>query len=150
MKRRLSLIAHLLLVTVAAMTLLSGTWAFAQSKAKVYIPFAFTANHQTMPAGHYSLELLSDRFLCFRNSRTGEHQAVIMVQPASAPYIETRGRLRFLVSDYPGKPGVGRYYLTEIQFAGSSMHSTTVLQPSFAREMKTAQMPVPSVDLAMK
>jgi len=143
MKRRLFSIAHLLLIALTAGLLLAGANAAAQSKATVYIPFAFTANHQTMPAGHYLLELLSDRFLCFSDSRTGKHQAVIMVQPESGDYIETRGRLRFLSRG-------DRHYLTEIRFAGSSMHSLPVVRREQARELATNQQTASSVEIAMK
>src|SRR5215469_5809692 len=95
MTRHYFSILRLPLISLAAGLMLAGANASAQSKATVYIPFAFTANHQTMQAGKYSLELLSDRFLCFTDDRTGKHQAVIMVQPEPGDYIETRGRLRF-------------------------------------------------------
>ena len=143
MKRRSFSISHLLLIALTAGLLLAGAHASAQSKATVYIPFAFAANHQTMPAGHYSLELLSDRFLCFSDSRTGKHQAVIMVQPESGQYIETRGRLRFLVRDR-------RYYLMEIRFAGSSMHSRPVVTRSLARELAKNPQPDSSIEIAIK
>ena len=136
-------IAHMLLIALTAGLLFAGTAASAQSIATVYIPFAFTANHQTMPAGQYRLELLSDRFLCFTNSQTGKHQGVIMVQPESAQYIESRGRLRFLVRD-------DRHYLTEVSFAGSSMHSRPVVKRSFAREVaKNSQLDSP-IEISMK
>ncbi|UWZ84775.1 hypothetical protein [Occallatibacter riparius] len=143
MKRRLSSITHMLVMAVAAATLLSGTWAFAQTKATVYVPFAFTANHQTMAAGHYKLELLSNRFLVFSDKGTGEHRAAILVNPDSAPYIETRGRLKFIVDG-------SRYYLVDVQFAGSSLHSTTVIQPSLARELKAQNTAASTVEIAMK
>ena len=141
MKRCLSSITHLLMIAVAAATLLGGTSVFAQSKATVYVPFAFTANHQTMAAGHYQLELLTNRFLVFSDKRTGEHRAAILVNPDPASYIETRGRLKFVVDG-------NRYFLLDVQFAGSSMHSTTVIQPSLARELK-AQSTASTVEIAM-
>lgn len=83
-----------------------------------------------MPPGHYTLELLSDRFLCFTASRTGKRLAVIMVQPDPVPYIETFGAVRFIVSGY-------RHYLTEIRFANSGIHSLPVLPHSLERELAT-------------
>ncbi len=143
MTRRSSSISHLLLIALAAGLLLAGAYASAQSKATVYIPFAFTANHQTMPAGHYTLELLSDRFLCFSDSRTGKHQAVIMVQPELGNYIETRGRLRF-------QSRADRHYLTEIRFAGSSTHSRPVVSRSLAKELASNPPSDSSTEVAMK
>lgn len=141
MKRRFSSIAHLLVTAVAAVVLSAGH-ASAQSKTTIYIPFAFTANHQTLPAGHYTLELLSDRFLCFSDSKTAKHIAAVMVQPEQGEYIETRGRLRFLISN-------DRHYLTEIRFAGSSMHSKTVVRRSFEREVAGNQSEGSSIEVAM-
>ena len=141
MKRYISSLVNLLLVAVAT-GLLTGACAFSQQKATVYVPFAFTANHQTMSAGHYRLELLSNRFLIFSDSGSGEHRAVILVNPDSTTYIETRGRMRFVVDR-------SRYFLTEIYFAGSSMHSHALVQPSLARELK-AQNTTSTVEIAMK
>jgi hypothetical protein len=143
MTRRSFSISHLLVIALTAGLLLAGVRASAQRKATVYIPFAFTANHQTMPAGYYSLELLSDRFLCFSDSRNGKHQAVIMVQPESGDYIETRGRLRFVMRE-------DRHYLTEVRFAGSSMHSRPVVSPSLARELAKSAQPDSSFEIAIK
>lgn len=143
MKRYFSSIRHVLVMAAVACILLGTTAASAQSKASIYIPFAFTANHQTFAAGHYTLELLSDRFLCFTNTNTGRHQAVIMVQPEQADYIETRGRLRFLVHR-------DHRHLMEVRFAGSSLHSAPVVQRSLARELATTQELHPTVDIAMK
>jgi hypothetical protein len=140
MTRRHSSITHLFLIAMAAGLLLAGTHASAQRKATVNIPFAFTANHQAMPAGHYTLELLSDRFLSFTDSQTWKHHSVIMVQPESGSYIDTRSRLRFLVSG-------DRYYLTEVRFAGSSMLSKTVIQRPPARELAKNQQTDSSVEI---
>ena len=148
MKRRYFSFTYLLLIAFAAGLMLSSACAFAQSKATVYVPFAFTANHQQLPAGHYQLNLLSDRFLCFSNSKTGEHQAVILVNPEAASYIETRGRLKF-IQDNTDR-GKQRHYLVDVQFAGSSMHSTTVIRPSLARELAASVTPVSTVEIAMK
>ena len=143
MTRRSFFLSHLPLVAVTASLLLAGATAYAQSKAAIYIPFSFTANHQTLPAGHYSLELLSDRFLCFTDSRTGQHQGVIMVRPEPGNYIETRGRLRFA-------SGANRQYLMEVRFAGSSMHSVPVISRSLERELTKNPQANPSTEIAMK
>ena len=141
MTRRLS-ISHLLFIALTAGSLLAGTWASAQSKATVRIPFQFTANHQVLPPGSYTLELLSDRFLCFTDSDTGKHQAVIMVQPELMQYIETRSALTFTVEGY-------RHYLSEVRFAGSSIHSAPVVRPSLARELAKNRQAAAPVEIAM-
>lgn len=134
---------RVLFITLAAIPLLASPIASAQTKAMVRIPFAFTANHQNLPPGYYKLELLSDRFLCFTDNLTGKHQGVIMVQPNSAGYIESRGSLRFLVSDY-------RHYLMEIRFAGSSIHSAPVLKYSLARELAQQHKAGATIEIAMR
>jgi hypothetical protein len=136
-------ISHLLWIALICALLLTDVHASAQSKATVKIPFAFTANHLAMPPGHYTLELLSDRFLCFTASRTGKRLAVIMVRPDPVPYIETRGAVRFIVSGY-------RHYLTEIRFANSSIHSLPVLPHSLERELATNPPPASTVEIAMR
>ena len=142
MKDRSS-ISHLLWIALISVLLLTSIHASAQSKATVRIPFAFTANHQAMPPGHYTLELLSDRFLCFTDTRTGKRQAVILVQPDPVPYIESRGAVRFVVNDY-------RHYLTEIRFANSSIHSLPVLPRSFERELAKNPPAASTIEIAMK
>lgn len=143
MKRLLS---RLLLIAVTVGLMLASAQGYAQSKAKVYIPFAFTASDVTMPAGHYTVERMSYRLLCFRNSKTGEHHAFIMVHPDKGNYIETRGRLRFLVAGDRGD----RHYLTDISFAGSSMHSKPVMTPSLERELAKNAQAEPPIEIAMK
>lgn len=136
-------IRHLIFSILTAVALLAGNYASAQNKAIVRIPFAFTANHQTLPPGNYTLELLSDRFLCFTDTNTGKHRAVIMVQPNPVDYIETRGSLHFVYSDY-------RHYLTEVRFANSSMHSAPVLKHSLARELASNNQDSTLVEIAMR
>ena len=149
MPRRLPIV-HLFPAVVFALTLLAGAAASAQTKAFARVPFAFTANHQQFPAGYYKLQLLSDRYLSFSDSKTGKHRGVIMVQPEPVPYLETRGVIRFLMSPAEDKnPDHDRYYLTEIWFAGTSMHSATLLQRSLSRELAELQKTGTPLEIAM-
>lgn len=150
MTRRLSII-RLVLLAVAAASLLAGTAAFAQTKALVRVPFAFTANHQTFPAGEYKLELLSDRVLSFTNNNTGKHCALIMVRPEPVPYIESRGAIRFLRSeDRSGDRSKDRHYLAEIRFAGSSTHSMPITRHSLERELAQLHQASTPIEIAMR
>ena len=142
MKNRLSNFLRLLSITLVVGLLFTATNAVAQSKASVVIPFAFTANHQVIPAAYYKVELLSDRFLCFTNIKTGKHQTVLLVNPEPEAYIDTRSALQFRVSG-------DRYYLTEVRFAGSSMHSTPVIPASLERELAKLPSTRP-IEIAMK
>ena len=142
MKSR-SLVIYLFLIALVGANIMTGTYAFAQSKAFVRVPFAFTANHQNFPAGYYKLELLSDRVLSFTDNDTGKHHAILMVRPDPVPYIETRGVMRFLRTE-------NRHYLTEIRFAGSSTHSAPILRGSLERELAHLQNVRTPVEIAMR
>lgn len=140
---RCSSIRHVIMIVLAVTTLIGGTYAPSQSKATVRVPFEFTANHQNLPSGYYTVELLSDRFLCFTDKDTGKHQAVIMVQPAPVQYVETRGALIFTLEGY-------RHYLSDVRFAGSSIHSAPVIRPSLARELAKNPRGARPIEVAMR
>jgi len=65
-----------------------------------------------------------------------------LVQPESGQYIETRGRLRFRMRG-------DRHYLTEIRFAGSSMHSIPVIQQNLARELAASEQGGSPIEVGM-
>jgi len=112
--------SHMLLIAIVFM--LASTAASAQISAPVYVPFAFTANHQHLPAGVYKVELLSDRFVAFVDSQTGKTERIVMVRPQAGPHIESIGGLVF--ASYGS-----RYVLREVRMTGSSMHSELAIQP---------------------
>ena len=85
----------ILSLPLAAGLLCAGANASAQTTASVTIPFAFSADNQIIQAGHYKLELLSDRYVALHNTSTNQTQ-VLMVRPESGTAIVTRGRLVFL------------------------------------------------------
>jgi len=130
---------HMLLIAIAVM--LAAMAASAQVSAPVYVPFAFTANHQYLHAGTYKVELVSDRFVAFVNSQTGTTERIVMVRPEPGPRIETVGGLVFL--SY-GR----RYVLKEVHMAGSSMRSTLAIQPK--PEPLSAQGRASTVELALR
>ena len=94
--------------------------ATAQDRLTVTVPFAFTANHQYLPAGSYNVDWLTDRSMELRNAKTGEVH-VLTVRPEQGQIIETRGRLVFLQDG-------SRYYLARVWMAGSSVHSDMAVQ----------------------
>jgi hypothetical protein len=139
MKLRRATVAHTLLIGLT----LSMASASAQTTASVTIPFAFSADHQTVAAGSYKVQLLSDRYLSLRNTETNKTQ-VVMVRPESGRGIETRSHVVFY------RNGTRRY-LTQVWFAGSSLHSEMALQPKRERELRTRQgTPSSTIELAMK
>lgn len=146
MKNALVTVTTLLSSFAVAVALLGGaTHATAQSTASVNIPFAFTANHQHVPAGHYTMQLLSDRYLALVDAKTGQTRTIVMVRPQSGPRIETRGRIVFTTDGT-------RYFMTEIRLAGSSMHSELVVQPKFKQEELAKAIPpkASTVEVAIK
>ncbi len=116
MNRRFSM---LLIATVVS---LGAVAASAQTSAPVYVPFAFSANHQLLPAGTYKVELLSDRFVAFIDNQTGKTERIVMVRPEAGTRIESVGGLVF--ASYGS-----RYVLKEVRMTGSSMHSELAIQP---------------------
>jgi hypothetical protein len=120
MKLRNAAIANLLLVAFAIGAI--STAASAQATGTIYIPFAFTANHQHVPSGFYKVDLLSDRYLALIDSKTGATQTVLMVRPSQGTKISQRTGFVFYFSGQ-------RYYLKEVKVAGSSMHSEMAVQP---------------------
>ena len=122
MKLRNATFPSLLLMVLAVSLICPATNASAQATGTIYIPFAFTANHQQVPAGSYKVDLLSDRYLALIDSKTGTTRTVLLVRPELGPNVSARSGFVFQFS------GV-RYYLKEVKIAGSSMRSELTVQP---------------------
>jgi len=128
-------IISLLLTAIAVFVLGGSANVTAQDKLTITIPFAFTADHQYLPAGAYNVDWLTDRYMELRNAKTGEAH-VLMVRPEQGQVIETRGRFVFLQDG-------SRYYLARVWMAGSSVHSEMAAQhrPESASELAQAPSP---------
>jgi hypothetical protein len=120
MKLRNAAFAHLILIAFAIS--LASTIASAQATGTIYIPFAFTANHQRVPSGFYKVDLLSDRYMALIDSKTGTTRTVLLVRPEQGTKISRRTGFVFYFSGQ-------RYYLKEMKVAGSSVHSELAVQP---------------------
>jgi hypothetical protein len=144
MNRSSAILAKLLRsLPVAAGLLCAAPVASAQDSQSVNIPFAFSANNHHMEAGHYQVQLVSDRFLYLRNANTARSE-IMMVRPESGRVIETRGRLVF-------HRAAGRTYLTQVWVAGTSMHSEVVGRSKPEAELvNKGQAPVSTFELALK
>ena len=140
MTRSLSTLKNTILIAALALSPLAALNASAQSKALVNVPFAFMANHQVIPAGYYQV-LSSDSTLTLINAGNGKVQATLLVRHEVGDAIETQGRLRFKVSG-------SHHVLTEVQFAGSSVHSELLAQPK--PEHIVARNADPVIQVAMK
>jgi hypothetical protein len=140
--RRFSGTISLLLAMMLVFILGASTKANAQDKLRINVPFAFTANHQYLPAGIYNVYWLSDRYMELSNSKTGD-AAVLMVRPEQGNAIETRGRFVFL------QDGT-RFYLARVWMAGSSVHSEMTVQHKMEPRPKLAKDQTPgTVEIAM-
>ncbi|MDE3188833.1 MAG: hypothetical protein KGM96_15070 [Acidobacteriota bacterium] len=144
MTRRFQSITHMLLIALVAGLICSAAAASAQNSARVYIPFAFTANHQAMPAGYYQVQLLSDSFLALADRASGRIKTTLMVHTADAYNRISRSSLVFHVSGT-------RYVLTDVRFAGTNMESQLAVQPKPERELtKNSQPSASTIEVAMK
>lgn len=144
MSRQLQTLTRLLLIAVVAGFVGLATAASAQNRAHVKIPFAFTANHQQVPAGDYKVQLLSERQLALVNPATGAYVTTFMVRTTSAyqPILQS-----CLVFHAIGQ----RYWLTQVRFADSGMQSDLAAQPQPERQVARDSLAAPStIELAMK
>ena len=120
-----------LLLSVGAVALLGASGLYAQSKATANIPFAFTAQNTTLPAGEYTMSpaSASHELMLIRNTET--RKAVMVLAPSGT-------------SEYKGDPNknvvlfhrIGdRYFLAEVKTDGVRGHvSPSKLERELAAE----------------
>jgi hypothetical protein len=139
MTRRSRILTNLLLGLPLATALLSGIPpAAAQTNASFTVPFAFSAGDHNMPAGSYSVERQSDRFLYLRNLKTGHVHVFLMVRPDDSGRVnDTGGRLVFQ------RYGT-RNYLKQVWIGRTNIHSDLVVQSRTERELAKAPAPAGS------
>ena len=137
-----NLTKSILSLSLATGLLCAGANASAQTTASVDIPFAFSADNQIVQAGHYKVELLSDRFLALRNTSSNRTQ-VLMVRPEAGTAIETRGRLIFHQDG-------SKKYLAQVWIAGTSMHSEMAVQHKQERALAQRAREGSTIEIAMK
>ena len=73
-----------LLLSVGAVALLGASGLYAQTKATANIPFAFTAQNTTLPAGEYTMSptSASHDLMLIRNTET--NKAVMVLAPSGS------------------------------------------------------------------
>ena len=143
MSRLSSTLTNLLLtLPLVAGMLGSTTAAYAQTGATATVPFAFSANNVHEPAGTYRVQLLSDRFMCLRNVKTGKTQCLV-VRPESARIIETQGRLIF--QRYGSQK-----YLVQVWIPGTNIHSEIAQKHEEAVVEATAPASAAQIEVALK
>ena len=133
-----------LLPLIALALSMGSTTASAQATGTIYIPFAFTANHQLVPSGFYKIDLLSNRYLALIDSKTGATQTVLLVRPEQGTKMSARTGFVFYFSGQ-------RYYLKEVKVAGSSVHSRLAVQPKLEPTLANGAAPESStIEIAFK
>lgn len=128
MKRRIQTIVNTLLLAVVAGLMCSSTAASAQTGARVTIPFAFVVNDHYVPAGAYTVYLMSDNILTLIDVHTGTCLGMFQVHTADADHQLTRSSLVFHVSGT-------RHILSEVRFANTNMQSELTAQPKTDQEL---------------
>ena len=122
MTRHSAIFTNLLLTLPLAAGLLgAATSASAQTAERAAIPFAFSADHQSFPAGTYEVRRLSDGIMSLYNFETGKIQ-LLMVRLEGGRAVQTRGRLVFH-HDETGNS------LMQVWIAGTTIHSELMVQP---------------------
>ena len=139
MKRRFVVLAAAFTTVLALMLLLPR--GSAQNAARANVPFAFTANHQTLPAGCYSLTLQSHGYLVLTNCATGK-MVGLMVRTTNAYRKVDHASLVFFNTGH-------RYWLTDVRFAHTNMESRLAAQPKSEPEL-AKDLAASRVEVAMK
>ena len=116
---RLSSTLTKLLLAIPLVAVLTGSMvAQAQTGTIATVPFEFSANNVHVAAGTYKVQLLSQRFMCLLNIKTGKNQC-LLVRPQTERAIETQGRLVFQ------RFGLHNY-LSQVWIAGTNVHSELI------------------------
>ena len=127
MKAPFAFFAIAIAVTTGMMNARSG---YAENASQVNIPFAFTADHQIFPAGHYRVSRESDSYLIVRSTDTGLG-AGLMVRTKRT--LENRGK-NSLVFQHDASG----YRLLTVRFAQGGLQIDLAMQPKSEREIANA------------
>ena len=86
---------------------------------KAVIPFAFSAQKQSMAAGIYEVRLLPDPFLLAIHKAGTGSDFIFTVRPEDSPSVPSHGYLIF-------RSNAGHVYLAEIHFPGTHTYSVLI------------------------
>jgi hypothetical protein len=142
--RRAAILSNLLFsLPLTAGLLGSAIPASAQTDLDVNVPFAFSANNQHFPAGHYRVQSLSSCILSIRNVKTAS-TVVVMVRSEQGRIFESHSRLVF---DREGNQN----YLTQVWAPNTDSYSELTSRPRHDQELRTQAHPAPStIEVASK
>jgi hypothetical protein len=134
MTSKISLLKNSVLFVVLALIPLAAEKASAQNREVIVdVPFAFVANHTSLPAGHYRI-IADHSFLYLSDADTGDSQAVLITRAESNSPVEEASKLEFYVSG-------SRHLLTEVRFAGTGSRSVLLRQPKRERVVAGNTLP---------
>lgn len=100
-----------MILSVGAVALMGASGLFAQTKATADIPFAFSAQNTTLPAGHYTLSAspTSRDLMVVRNVET--KQAILILAPSSESGYRRADEKNVVVFHQAGD----RYFLADVK-----------------------------------
>ena len=135
-------VVYLAAAIAVVLGMINSQIASAENASQVTIPFAFSANHQAFPAGHYRVVRESDSFLTVVSTETGV-AAELMIRTTRSFEFSPRNSLLFL-RDQRG------YHLMTVRFAQGAVGVQTELavQPKPERELAKAS-PVTTTEVGM-
>jgi hypothetical protein len=110
-------------LVVASTLITSGVWAQAQTKAlKATIPFDFTVNNKTLPAGTYTVKSEDSIVVSFSDPSQKGAQVLGVVQPETAKKDQGNALVFHRYGD--------RYFLSEIRSQNSALNSSLAITKS--------------------
>jgi hypothetical protein len=118
-----------------ALGMINARSVSAQEASQATIPFAFSANQQVFPAGHYRVVRESDNYLSVVSTETGI-VADLMVHTSRTLQQPGKNSLLFLHDDRG-------YHLLTVRFAqgGAGVQTEMAVQPKPERELAKASTP---------
>lgn len=129
---------------LSAGTLAVTTAASAQTQMQATVPFAFTADNITFPAGHYTVtrQMQSQYLVYITNVDTGDSR-IVLVRPDSGESNAGPTRLTF-------HRQAGGVYLSQIWSKGSGTHSVLTSHPKPSKEMAKSSPEIATFEIATK
>jgi hypothetical protein len=125
--------------------LVAGTsTAFAESPTStmtVNVPFAFSANRISLPAGAYTVQA-SEHFLKFTNAATNK-TLVVVIRRDDGTANHGPSRLTFHKVN-------GQTYLSQVWTEGTSLHTELLSHPKINREIAQLTQPETTFEIATK
>jgi len=120
-------VAFFAVAVVVTLGMLNARSINAQNASQVNVPFAFSANHKSFPAGHYRVIRESDNHLTVLSTETGV-VSEFLVRTTRTLEPSTKNSLVF-VRDERG------YRLATVRFGQGGMQTDLTVQPRSEREI---------------